>query len=73
MNSQHDTAPLRAAFESRGAPFTVLDLPERPVRAIYERDLLLLRPDMHVVWRDNRMPEDPNELVAVATGHGRGG
>ena len=73
MNPQHDTAPLRAAFESRGAPFTVLDLPERPVRAIYERDLLLLRPDMHVVWRDNRMPEDPNELVAVATGHGRGG
>jgi 2-polyprenyl-6-methoxyphenol hydroxylase-like FAD-dependent oxidoreductase len=73
MNPQHDTAPLRAAFEARGAPFTVLDLPERPVRAIYERDLLLLRPDMHVVWRDNRMPEDPNELVAVATGHGRGG
>ena len=73
MNPQHDTAPLRAAFEARGAPFTVLDLPERPVRAIYERDLLLLRPDMHVVWRDNRMPQDPNELVAVATGHGRGG
>jgi hypothetical protein len=73
MNPQHDTAPLRAAFEARGAPFTVLDLPELPVRAIYERDLLLLRPDMHVVWRDNRMPEDPNELVAVATGHGRGG
>jgi len=29
----------------------VLDLTEQPVRGIYERDLLLLRPDMHVVWR----------------------
>jgi 2-polyprenyl-6-methoxyphenol hydroxylase-like FAD-dependent oxidoreductase len=73
LNPQHDTAPLRAAFEARGAPLTVLDLPGQPVREIYERDLLLLRPDMHVVWRDNRMPQEPNELVAVATGHGRGG
>jgi hypothetical protein len=32
-----------------------------------------LRPDMHVVWRDNCMPQNPEELVAVATGHGRGG
>ncbi len=72
LDPQHDTAPLRAAFEARGAPLTVLDLPGQPVREIYERDLLLLRPDMHVVWRDNRLPQEPNELVAVATGHGRG-
>jgi hypothetical protein len=26
-----------------------------------------------VIWRDNRMPQNPEELVAVATGHGRGG
>ena len=73
LNPQHDPAPLRAAFGARGAPLTVLDLPSQPVREIYERDLLLLRPDLHVVWRDNRMPQDPNELVAIATGHGRRG
>src|SRR6266850_2162202 len=73
LNPKHDPDPLRAAFEARGAPLTVLDLTEQPVRGIYERDLLLLRPDMHVVWRDNRMPQNPEELVAVATGHGRRG
>src|SRR5216684_360259 len=73
LNPKHDPDPLRAAFEARGAPLTVLDLTEQPVRGIYERDLLLLRPDMHVIWRDNRMPQNPKELVAVATGHGRGG
>jgi 2-polyprenyl-6-methoxyphenol hydroxylase-like FAD-dependent oxidoreductase len=73
LNPQHEPAPLRAAFAARGTPLTVLDLPGRPIREIYERDLLLLRPDMHVVWRDNRMPPDPNELAAVATGHGRSG
>src|SRR6267142_4665331 len=73
LNPKHDSDPLRAAFEARGAPLTVLDLTEQPVRGIYERDLLLLRPDMHVVWRDNRMPQNLEELAAVATGHGRGG
>src|SRR6266404_4015046 len=73
LNPKHDPDPLRAAFEARGAPLTVLDLTEQPVRGIYERDLLLLRPDMHVVWRDNRMPQNPEELAAVATGHGRRG
>jgi 2-polyprenyl-6-methoxyphenol hydroxylase-like FAD-dependent oxidoreductase len=73
LNLEHDTTPLRVGFEARGVPLTVLDLPDERVRAIYERDLLLLRPDMHVVWRDNRMPQDPDELVAIATGHGRRG
>ena len=73
LSPRHDLAPLQAAFEARGAPITVLDLPEQPARALYERDLLLLRPDMHVVWRDNRAPQDPHQLAAVATGHGRGG
>jgi len=71
LNPAHDVGPLKSAFESRGAPLSVLDLPPEPVRAIYERDLLLLRPDMHIVWRDNRMPPSPDELAAIATGHGR--
>jgi hypothetical protein len=40
-------------------------------RAIYERDLILVRPDMHVVWRGNNPPESPAELAALATGNGR--
>jgi 2-polyprenyl-6-methoxyphenol hydroxylase-like FAD-dependent oxidoreductase len=72
LNPAHDTTSLESAFEARGVPLTVLDLPEQPVRAIYERDLLLLRPDMHVTWRDNRIPANPEELAAVATGHGQG-
>jgi hypothetical protein len=71
LNPVHDADPLKVAFARRGAPLTVIDLPQEPVRAIYERELLLLRPDMHVVWRDNRMPQDADELAGIATGHGR--
>jgi len=28
-----------------------------------------VRPDLHVVWRGNRLLEDPGKLAALATGH----
>jgi hypothetical protein len=48
---------------------TVLDIASETARAVYERDLILLRPDMHVVWRGNEPPEDSATLARVATGH----
>lgn len=67
----HDTAGLERALRARGAPLEVLDIESETARAVYGYDLLLLRPDMHIVWRGNRPPEDADELAAVATGHSR--
>ena len=64
-----DTAALETAIRAFGAPLDVLDIADDNARAIYGYDLLLLRPDMHVVWRGNKLPEDPAELAAIATGH----
>lgn len=64
-----DADALAEAFAAYGAPFAVLDLPGEEPRAVYGRDLLLLRPDMHVVWRGNAMPEGCAALAAMATGH----
>jgi 2-polyprenyl-6-methoxyphenol hydroxylase-like FAD-dependent oxidoreductase len=72
LNDHHRTVPLERAFRARSVPFEVLQVAGEPARAIYERDLILLRPDMHVVWRGNSPPEDPIALVALATGHGQG-
>jgi len=66
---QADTGALGRAFATYGAPFTVLDIADERPRAIYGYDLLLLRPDLHVVWRGNRLPDDPVKLAALATGH----
>jgi len=67
--TQTDASALAAAFASRGAPFTTLDIPESRVRDLYGNDLLLVRPDLHVVWRGNHMADDPAKLAALATGH----
>jgi hypothetical protein len=48
---------------------TTLDVPDSVVREVYQYDLLLLRPDLHVVWRGNTAPDNAGEIAAIATGH----
>ncbi len=66
--SATETAGLAKAFAALGAPFATLDVPDSAARDIYGRDLILLRPDMHIVWRGNAAPDDPHRLAAMATG-----
>jgi 2-polyprenyl-6-methoxyphenol hydroxylase-like FAD-dependent oxidoreductase len=67
--SSADASALATAFAVYGAPLRVFDIAEPRPRDVYGCDLLLLRPDLHVVWRGNRLPDDPQRLAAVATGH----
>ena len=63
-----NTAALEAAFRKIGAPFEVLRLDEKRVREVYGKSVFLLRPDLHIVWRGDGPPENPEELAAIATG-----
>jgi hypothetical protein len=65
-----DGSALEKAVRSYGAPITVLDIPDRVAREVYGYDLLLLRPDLHIVWRGNAGPDNAGEIAAIATGHG---
>jgi hypothetical protein len=64
-----DTSALARAFRAIGAPFATLDLPGQAPRDIYGRDLILVRPDLHVVWRGNAPPDNPAQVASMATGH----
>jgi 2-polyprenyl-6-methoxyphenol hydroxylase-like FAD-dependent oxidoreductase len=64
-----DTRNLERAMRDRQAPFSVLTIDDRRPRDVYGYDLILIRPDLHVVWRGNAAPGDPAQLAAVATGH----
>ena len=61
----------REIFQMQGAPFQVLDIPDAAARDVYGVDLILLRPDMHIAWRGNRAPAQPDVLSALVTGHAR--
>jgi 2-polyprenyl-6-methoxyphenol hydroxylase-like FAD-dependent oxidoreductase len=65
-----DTSALEESLRAFGAPVAVLDVPDDAPRQVYGHDLLLLRPDLHVVWRGNEPPEGPGNVAAIVTGHG---
>lgn len=59
---------LRQAFHRCGAPVHVLDLKDDSARAVLAADLLVLRPDLHVVWRGNQLVQEPDQIASTATG-----
>jgi 2-polyprenyl-6-methoxyphenol hydroxylase-like FAD-dependent oxidoreductase len=67
-------AELAAAFEELGVPFAtfLVDSPAGEV-VLEGRDLILIRPDLHVAWRGRRPPERPLELARLVVGHHRAG
>jgi 2-polyprenyl-6-methoxyphenol hydroxylase-like FAD-dependent oxidoreductase len=64
-----DGRPLIDALRAFGAPAVDLEIPDRVAREVYGFDLILLRPDLHIAWRGNQLPDDPRHVAAVATGH----
>ncbi len=64
-----DLKPMTQAARARGIPFATYDVPIAEGRALYERDLALIRPDQHVAWRGNTLPDDCGALFARVTGH----
>jgi 2-polyprenyl-6-methoxyphenol hydroxylase-like FAD-dependent oxidoreductase len=58
-----DAAPLAAAAARRGLPLDVVALDQPDIVALYERRLVLVRPDGHVAWRGDRPPADALDLI----------
>jgi 2-polyprenyl-6-methoxyphenol hydroxylase-like FAD-dependent oxidoreductase len=62
------TRALEDELRATGAPLDVLRFPDARAREIYGRDLVLVRPDLHVVWRGNAAPADPRAVAVTVTG-----
>jgi hypothetical protein len=58
-----DSSAFESAFESRGVPLSVAPLADPEIGALYERRLVLVRPDGHVAWRGDTAPADPLAVV----------
>jgi len=56
-------AELRAAAQRRGVPLTIATVDDQAAARLYERRLVLVRPDGHVAWRSDLAPPDPVGLV----------
>ena len=63
-----DVEPLRAAARRQGLPLALLDIAGEEAHRLYDRKLVLSRPDQHVAWRGDRLPDDPDALVQLLRG-----
>ena len=63
-----DGGPMERAARHRGVPISVVELAEDDVRDIYRRRLVLVRPDGHVAWRGDALPDDPLAVIDTVRG-----
>lgn len=61
--ADHDVTALVDAAAERGLPLDVVDVRDSHARTLYERALVLVRPDQHVAWRGDAPPTDPLHVI----------
>ncbi len=60
---------LQAAAAKRGVPMKILSVDIDGARELYAANMALIRPDQHVAWRGDRLPDDADGLIAAVSGH----
>jgi hypothetical protein len=63
-----DVSDLMSEAARARVPIKLLDVTSSESAGVYDRSLVLARPDQHVAWRGNRPPQDPRELVDLISG-----
>lgn len=61
-------AAVVAAARKQGVPLAVHAIADESARVLYERRFVLVRPDGHVAWRGDRLPEAAATLIGTVTG-----
>jgi 2-polyprenyl-6-methoxyphenol hydroxylase-like FAD-dependent oxidoreductase len=63
---------IERAFAEHGVPLNSISIADPAIAALYERPLVLVRPDGHVAWRGDEEPADPRTIVDRVRGAAAG-
>lgn len=58
-----DASALMEAADTRKVPLELVDIRDQNAARIYERAMVLVRPDQHVAWRANVAPSDALAVI----------
>ncbi len=68
-----DAAPGPEAFQVASSklrmPMKVITLPQSPALDLYQRRLIVVRPDQHIAWRGDAVPDDVQGLLSTVAGY----
>ena len=65
-----DATGIANAAATRGVPLRIEDIADDEIARVYERKLVLVRPDDHIAWRGDTCPDDPLALIDRVRGAG---
>ena len=63
-----EVSRLERAAAHRGVPLKVVSPADSKFAALYQARFALVRPDQHVAWRGDRLPQDCLDLIDRARG-----
>jgi 2-polyprenyl-6-methoxyphenol hydroxylase-like FAD-dependent oxidoreductase len=63
-----EAAQLRQAAQQLGVPLQTAHIDDPEARSVYEKRYVLVRPDGHVAWRGDSMPEDAGAILGKVSG-----
>ncbi len=63
-----DVTPLVEAASARKLPLSVVDIASPEIAQLYERKLVLVRPDGHCAWRSDTLPQDALAVIDKVRG-----
>jgi len=63
-----DTGRFESAAAAVGMPLKLLRLDHPGVSELYEKKLVLVRPDQHVAWRGDAVPENVARIIDIVRG-----
>ena len=63
-----DLTPFESEARRAGLPLEVVRCELAEVCTLYERKLVLVRPDGHVAWRGDALPDEPRRVLDVVRG-----
>ncbi len=67
-NPKIDVSALMEATQAVRLPLQIVDLDNASLAQLYERRLVLVRPDGHVAWRGDNLPRDAHALIDTIRG-----
>jgi 2-polyprenyl-6-methoxyphenol hydroxylase-like FAD-dependent oxidoreductase len=67
LNPRAASETFEEAARVRGVPLTILDDSREETRTLYERNLILIRPDQHIAWRGDGA-DDAGTVIDRAVG-----
>ena len=62
-------ADMSSCVESSDIPLEVLNVDEPHAKSIYQCEYLLVRPDQHIAWRGEELPQDFGALMDKVSGN----